>query len=1477
MLLAGQFCRLTCGRSLVTPYELGKQAMSDLALSEDSASVVVDEVDGPAFARGFVDRLCELQDEQVPLFRKVLERTREQAADFQLAPMDSLLEVIQNADDSGATKLRFALDDGPSLAVWHDGRPLNGMDIVGIALPTITTKAGDADAIGRFGIGLKTVFSLAETISVRDSRYALMTSLDGVRPWVPRDGSGTEVLLALHRPIAPGDLEDWFDALGGDGLIFTKNLRIVEWTASNGSMGNTRLKRSAVRPLDLPGVDYPVTVERVGFWTVYRGQVPLPDGFKRDRKAVGSSLRLSVGIGPPQAKGRLSLGLPSEHRWAAPISYDAPFDPDATRRSIKENDGNAWMLSHLGELNAAVVRHRWQEDPSSMWVAVPLPDSLAAPREWLQDGLAAICARVAGTLRSLRVPGSEWPIDDAAWPDVEIEGVVDDRGLVLLSDEGILPSEARDGGGYWRRVVHAHNIGTGLGVADLVRLTDFEDSELSQSAGWFIAVAKVLLDNGESLIKAARILVDERGHRWTPREAEAGVVLVTGSPEHRFPVLRRIHDAYQGPTEVCSSVRSHLLEAGWLLREADDARVLAALAGRDVERPIEVDDPDLLWLRRALQEAHDTEREALSRRIGDRILLDGFLYDADEVRVSMKVRPGSAYLPSGLDRTAGSFGRAAGRTSRLEWVDRRYDDVLKLSAPRHGRRFPAAVAFLQSLGAATLPRLHAPAEHRYPTAPEMRGQLQSNALRKAARAAAKARNAVSVKNVRLVGDLDSPDLIAVAKNVARTQDGEEARHRGQALMSVLRRAWTTRDDPWEHHTDLTGTFTYYGMRHEFPGTFPATWCSRVAEIAWLPAAGGALRKPCASGLRTDQLLLVEGRADDHFVFEDHDEATISLSRGLGMRVTPEVSQVVDRLKGLRTHEVDPRIRRAANACYRLIAAEIPTDVAPESRVGDLQLQQLQGYFGVNPDRPGLVLCEDRWLTPYQVVIGSHGFGHLRGAVPDLPVTRPLWDAMGVHEEDPRSAHRVLEEIADRRLTGIQERAAMVQAFRFLAAAAPRERPRVAALPLLCGDEWIDARPVYACTHPRIATALAESVPVWTPGCDLSSLGGLPFDLGVTVVDAADPEQVSVVHSAVADAVLTSQFQRCVQHFRGLLEEHEPKLLDALRVSWRDLQDFRVGTSGTLRATVRGFKSDMEVELQIADAPDFGVVIRDGATGLLDDPEIIGELLSFFYAGSHGSDIAPLYRASLYWGQAWRRAAGGQDARPLFLDRVEPKAEATDDVPVLPERITGVRRDPEEDPATRSPVERPSLKTPDEIELVRVDNGGAATDGPAITMPPHPAPSRASTSLESAVPSVGRRPVRGSLEHREDTEESGWRIVEELLKRGKGDQALRDLRRTRGAGADGYDVRRDKAVELKAYRGQLPDVIQLQSSQIKEARERGGDFWLFVVGGLERGKTLVVRLFADPLRRLEVADQPSVRFRGATTVPATLEWRDPGHS
>ncbi len=120
-----------------------------------------------------------------------------------------IFELIQNAEDAGATTLAFELF-ADRLEVRHDGRPFTEADVRGVCGVAQSGKSGDLTKIGQFGIGFKSVYAYTRTPQVhsgaehfRIDHYVRPAAVDPADP----GPAGTRRIPAdpVRVPVRPRD------------------------------------------------------------------------------------------------------------------------------------------------------------------------------------------------------------------------------------------------------------------------------------------------------------------------------------------------------------------------------------------------------------------------------------------------------------------------------------------------------------------------------------------------------------------------------------------------------------------------------------------------------------------------------------------------------------------------------------------------------------------------------------------------------------------------------------------------------------------------------------------------------------------------------------------------------------------------------------------------------------------------------------------------------------------------------------------------------------------------------------------------------------------------------------------------------------------------------------------------------------------------------------------------------------------------
>lgn len=140
-------------------------------------------------------------------------------------PETSVLgELIQNADDAGATEIHFVYDQqqyptgrllgasmgelqGESLLVFNN-QPFSQADLINISEIAAASKASDAKKIGRFGVGFVSTYHLTDTPSfVTGNKFCMF---DPLRKYVPTATAEEPGVLCDLDPEWVSDFSDQF-------------------------------------------------------------------------------------------------------------------------------------------------------------------------------------------------------------------------------------------------------------------------------------------------------------------------------------------------------------------------------------------------------------------------------------------------------------------------------------------------------------------------------------------------------------------------------------------------------------------------------------------------------------------------------------------------------------------------------------------------------------------------------------------------------------------------------------------------------------------------------------------------------------------------------------------------------------------------------------------------------------------------------------------------------------------------------------------------------------------------------------------------------------------------------------------------------------------------------------------------------------------------------------------------------------------
>ena len=255
-------------------------------------------------------RLGELFDGLPRVIAEALDGARSSGELLSSDRLQGLAEVVQNADDANASEVRLVLREN-DLLMGHDGDPVRLKHVVGLATPWFSTKGGEADSFGRFGIGLSALCSLSRMIEVHCSPYhvrfgdptllpiepiKLPTLFDGKRWTVFRVPFG-------EGQVELGELVEWLQQWGDGGLLFLRSVNKVELRAPTGeTLQRLSINREMAGRAQVPAhpdvMVYRQVVETPGglSWMLYTAEVTSPTGVSRVRKANEPTTPIRRGV-----------------------------------------------------------------------------------------------------------------------------------------------------------------------------------------------------------------------------------------------------------------------------------------------------------------------------------------------------------------------------------------------------------------------------------------------------------------------------------------------------------------------------------------------------------------------------------------------------------------------------------------------------------------------------------------------------------------------------------------------------------------------------------------------------------------------------------------------------------------------------------------------------------------------------------------------------------------------------------------------------------------------------------------------------------------------------------------------------------------------------------------------------------------------------------------------------------------------------
>lgn len=206
-----------------------------------------------------------------------------------------IFELLQNAEDAGATKISFHLFSD-RLEVSHDGRNFDEKDVKGICGVGEGTKAESFTQIGKFGIGFKSVYAYTSTPEIHSGDVHFLIE-NYVRPYEAQrkstNGSSTVFIFPFNSEgvssqCAVKEIGERLTNLNARTLLFLRNITEIEYLLPDSTGGfylREEMPRGIGRQVKVIGQKGSTEVE--ANWLIFERWVQVPERQDKVRVEIG--------------------------------------------------------------------------------------------------------------------------------------------------------------------------------------------------------------------------------------------------------------------------------------------------------------------------------------------------------------------------------------------------------------------------------------------------------------------------------------------------------------------------------------------------------------------------------------------------------------------------------------------------------------------------------------------------------------------------------------------------------------------------------------------------------------------------------------------------------------------------------------------------------------------------------------------------------------------------------------------------------------------------------------------------------------------------------------------------------------------------------------------------------------------------------------------------------------------------------------
>ncbi len=380
----------------------------------------------------------------------------------ELYPEDAhfIYELLQNAEDTGATKVSFTLDPR-GLEFEHNGsRLFSFADVDAITSIGVSTKRDDPTSIGKFGVGFKAVFANTNTPEIHSGEFhfrihdLVVPETNGIKK--PNKGEReTRFIFPFDRQKKPSaqameEVERGLRALGDNTLLFLSHINTIEYLLPDGSLGSLECIAHDGGHIEIRA-SHPGGKVLVSHWLRFQKDVEVIDengkpkscriaiayslAEEEDKKKFRSTWKII-----PLDHGQVSIYFPAEKETSnLRFHLHAPFASTVARDCVRDCKANHQLRDHLAALVAdSLIAIRDQGMLTVNFLAV-LPIAGDNLSEFYNPIMEALIMAFQKQDLTPTIMGGHAPAGDLYRGPAAISRVINDKDLALLMGDGSVP------------------------------------------------------------------------------------------------------------------------------------------------------------------------------------------------------------------------------------------------------------------------------------------------------------------------------------------------------------------------------------------------------------------------------------------------------------------------------------------------------------------------------------------------------------------------------------------------------------------------------------------------------------------------------------------------------------------------------------------------------------------------------------------------------------------------------------------------------------------------------------------------------------------------------------------------------------------------------------------------------------------------------------------------------------------------------